>query len=98
ERTPEIGLRSALGAQPGDIRIQFLLEAVVLSLIGGVTGLITGLLLSYIVISLIHFSFILNWGAIILPLPISPPIGVGFGLYPAIRASRLDPIVALRSA
>lgn len=98
ERTPEIGLRSALGAQPRDICMQFLFEAVILSLIGGVTGLITGLLLSYIVVSLVHFSFILNWGAIMLALVISTAIGVGFGLYPAISASRLDPIVALRSA
>jgi putative ABC transport system permease protein len=98
ERTSEIGLRSALGAQPRDIAMQFLLEAVVLSLTGGVIGLITGLSLSYLVISLIHFSFILNWGAIILALVISTAIGVGFGFYPAIRASRLDPIVALRSA
>ena len=98
ERTSEIGLRSALGAQPRDIAMQFLLEAVVLSLTGGVIGLITGLALSYLVISLIHFSFILNWGAIILALVISTAIGVGFGFYPAIRASRLDPIVALRSA
>jgi putative ABC transport system permease protein len=98
ERTTEIGLRSALGAQPWDICLQFLLEALVLSTIGGVLGLSSGLLIAYAVISLIKFTFILNWLAFILALGISTAIGVGFGLYPAIRASRLDPIVALHSA
>ena len=98
ERTREIGLRTALGAQPWDISLQFLLEALVLSLIGGGIGLFAALLLAGGVTSLIGFPLILNALSFILAFGVATAIGVGFGLYPAIRASRLDPIVALRSA
>lgn len=98
ERTREIGLRTALGAQPWDICLQFLLEALVLSLMGGGMGLLAGLLLAYGITTLVGFPFILNALSFILAFGVATGIGVGFGLYPAIRASQLDPIVALRSA
>ena len=98
ERTREIGLRSALGAQPIDISLQFLLEALMLSLIGGAAGLLFGLLLAYAITSLVGFPFLVSASSFLLGFGVATAIGVGFGLYPAIRASRLDPIVALRSA
>ncbi len=98
ERTREIGLRSALGAQPIDISLQFLLEALMLSLIGGAAGLLFGLLLAYAITSLVGFPFLVSASSFLLGFGVATAIGVGFGLYPAIRASRLDPIIALRSA
>lgn len=94
ERTREIGLRKALGAKPTDIRNQFLIEAITLSALGGVIGIILG-----IVFSLILGSFLtttITWWSIALSFGFSMLVGVIFGVAPAIRASRLDPIQALR--
>jgi ABC-type antimicrobial peptide transport system permease subunit len=96
ERTREIGLRMAVGAQPRDILRQFLIEALVLCLIGGAMGIAAGLLGSWAVQ---HFR---NWPtetsatAITLAVAVSGTVGVLFGFYPAWKASRLDPIEALR--
>lgn len=94
ERTKEIGLRKALGAKRKDILKQFLLEAVILSLSGGIIGIILGLLASY-VLSLFLVSQVTPL-SILLAFGFSVMIGVIFGMAPAIRASKLNPIEALR--
>lgn len=94
ERTREIGLRKALGAKRTDILSQFLLEAIMLSLVGGVLGIALGLGAS-IVLSLFFVSVVTPW-SIILAFGFSVLVGVIFGMAPAIRASRLSPIEALR--
>ena len=101
ERTFEIGLRKALGAKKKNILRQFLIEAVIITFIGGVTGIILGSILSYI-ISAIANSFGFNWGVylsfsyILLAVGASVLVGLISGIYPARTASQLDPIVALR--
>ncbi len=96
ERTREIGIRRAIGAKQHQIIQQFLIETVVLSSMGGIIGLGVGIFIPAVVT---YFSGmpteVTNWG-IILPLIISVGIGIIFGLYPAIHAARVDPIVALR--
>jgi putative ABC transport system permease protein len=97
ERTREIGIRMSIGARRKDIRNQFLIEALTLSLVGGVIGMLLGLLVGYIVTKLTGLAFILSPTSILTPFIVSAAIGIAFGLYPAVRASRLDPIVALRT-
>ncbi len=97
ERTREIGIRISIGAQRADIRNQFLIEALVLSLAGGVIGMLLGFLIGYGVTLLISLPFVVSVTTVFVPFIISAVIGVVFGLYPAIRAARLDPIDALRS-
>jgi putative ABC transport system permease protein len=96
ERTKEIGIRKALGAKPENILAQFLLEAVVLCNIGGVVGVLAGYGLGNLVSVFAHFekSVPLEWA--VLGLGFCSAVGIGFGLLPAIRASRLHPIDALR--
>ncbi|MDR3571485.1 MAG: ABC transporter permease [Candidatus Pacebacteria bacterium] len=96
ERTREIGLRKAIGAKQADISMQFLVEAVTLTLIGGVTGIILGLALSFGVnaTGIVHTS--VSWSAILLAFGVSAAIGIAFGWYPARRAASLNPIEALR--
>ena len=96
ERTREIGLRKALGARAASIRLQFLLEAVVLCNIGGVVGIALGFGLGNLVAVFTHFEprVPLEWAFI--GLAFCSAVGIGFGMLPAIRASRLDPIEALR--
>ena len=101
ERTREIGLRKAIGATRKKIRNQFLLEAVVLTVTGGIAGIILGILISYMVALGARFAgydwaFIISPVAIILAVGVSILTGVIFGLYPAMKASKLDPIEALR--
>ena len=97
ERTREIGIRVSIGAQRSDIRNQFLIEALALSLVGGIIGMLLGLLIGYAGDALIKLPFVVSVTTLLTPFLISAAIGVIFGLYPAIRASRLDPIDALRS-
>lgn len=94
ERTREIGLRKALGAQPKDIRNQFLLEAVALSGLGGIMGIIVGLLFSLLVGRFITTT--ITWWSVVLSFGFSTLVGIIFGVAPAIRAARLDPIQALK--
>jgi len=97
ERTREIGIRMSIGARRRDIRNQFLIEALVLSLFGGVIGMLIGFLLGLMITRATGLPFVITAVSLLLPFIICSVIGVAFGLYPAIRASRLDPIVALRT-
>jgi putative ABC transport system permease protein len=94
ERTKEIGLRKALGAKRADILKQFLLEAVMLSLVGGIIGILLGLAMSFI-LAKFFVSDVTPW-SVFLAFGFSVAVGVIFGITPAIRASRLSPIEALR--
>lgn len=94
ERTREIGLRKALGATPKVIAIQFMLEAVIISTIGGLVGFLLAVLLSFGLKDIIELV-ITPW-SVILAFVFSLAVGVGFGTYPAVKAAKKDPIVALR--
>ncbi len=96
ERTREIGLRKAIGAKRSDINTQFLVEAVALTLIGGTIGVILGWLASYTVTSLGVLQTQISITSVLLAFGVSALIGIVFGYYPARRASRLNPIEALR--
>jgi ABC-type antimicrobial peptide transport system permease subunit len=96
ERTREIGLRMAVGARAKDIRRQFLAEAVILCLFGGVAGILLGHGVSLAVAALLHWRIIPFLPAIAAAFAVSASVGVVFGFYPAWKASRLDPIEALR--
>jgi putative ABC transport system permease protein len=96
ERTREIGIRIAVGAQPGDIRLQFLIEAVTLSLLGGLIGVLAGVGAAKLVGVVANFHAIVSNGSIILAFGVSSAIGVFFGFYPAHKAAALNPIEALR--
>jgi putative ABC transport system permease protein len=97
ERTTEIGLRKALGATPNRIQLQFIIESIFLSLIGGFFGLILGSLIAYIASTLIGIGFALSASIILLAVGFSAAVGIIFGYMPARKASRLNPIDALRS-
>jgi putative ABC transport system permease protein len=96
ERTREIGLRQALGARPRDVRLQFLTEAVVLSLIGGLVGVLVGVGGSYLFDSLGTMRTELVTASIPLAFAAAAAVGIFFGYYPAVKAAQLDPIEALR--
>ena len=97
ERIREIGIRIALGARRRDVRNQFLIEAVTLSVVGGLIGIGIGLAAGLGITSRLGLPFGINLTTIILAFGVSALIGIAFGFYPAVRASRLDPIVALRT-
>jgi len=96
ERTTEIGLRKALGAEPAQIQLQFLIESVFISLFGGVLGLIIGILVALVAAIIMGFSFTVTAWTIILAVGFSAAVGIIFGFAPARKASRLNPIDALR--
>jgi putative ABC transport system permease protein len=98
ERTTEIGLRKALGATPNRIQLQFIIESIFLSLIGGIIGLGLGCLIAYAASHLIGIGFSLSVSIVALAVGFSAAVGIIFGYMPARKASRLNPIDALRSA
>jgi len=97
ERTREIGLRKALGAPPAAIRRQFLLEAAILGLGGGILGVVIGIAVGILIAPVVGTTIVIAWQAVIGSLAISVAIGIVFGVYPAARAAKLAPIDALRT-
>jgi len=96
ERTREIGLRKAVGVRKFFINLQFLTEAVALTFIGGIVGIILGLTASYVLSTFFSVSTSISASSIILAFGVSAIVGIIFGFYPAKRASELSPIEALR--
>ncbi len=96
ERTREIGIRKALGAKGLTIRMQFLFEAILIGQLGGILGILLGILIGNLVSILTHTSFLIPWMWILLGVALCFIVSIASGYYPASRAARLDPIVALR--
>lgn len=96
ERTREIGIRRALGATKKDIKLQFLIEAIILCLIGGIIGIILGITIALIIPHVSTFSTVIEVAPILLSAPITIIIGIFFGFYPAYRAANLSPVTALQ--
>ncbi len=96
ERTREIGIRRAMGARGGDIRRQFLAEAVMLCLCGGLAGILLGRGASFLLTALLGWPTIPSLSAVVIAVVVATSVGIVFGYYPAWKASRLDPIEALR--
>jgi putative ABC transport system permease protein len=96
ERTREIGIRMAIGAKTWDIRLQFIIEALILSLIGGIAGIIAGISASKILSVVAGWDTVISPFSIVLAFGFSGLVGIFFGFYPAYKASLLDPIEALR--
>ena len=96
ERTREIGIRKSVGADPGAVQTQFLIEAVVLSTSGGVAGLIVGIVSTRLIGAFAGWQTVIAPGSLVLAFAVAVAIGLFFGYYPARHAARLDPIVALR--
>ena len=97
ERTREIGVRKALGARRQDILMQFLIESATLALAGGVIGVITGIVIAKVITLAISFPSQVELWSILVSLVVSASVGLFFGVYPAYKASALDPIAALRA-
>lgn len=97
ERTREIGIRMAIGARPSNIRMQFLTEAIVLSILGGCIGILIGVGISNIASSFLPFKTIISVHSVLIAVGFSAGVGIFFGFWPAWKASNLDPIVALRA-
>ncbi|MBI3403276.1 MAG: FtsX-like permease family protein [Acidobacteria bacterium] len=97
ERTREIGLRRAVGARARDVRLQFLVEAVALSAAGGVLGIVLGFAASAVLTRLLEWPTAFSASAVLLAFGTAGAVGIFFGFYPAQRASRLNPIDALRT-
>jgi putative ABC transport system permease protein len=95
ERTREIGVRKAIGARSRDISLQFMTEAMTLTGIGGVLGVLLALLISFIM-QLVHFPSSVPLWAVVIAVAVSSGVGLFFGIYPAVKASKLDPVIALR--
>jgi len=96
ERTREIGVRKAIGASSSTIRMQFLIEAIVICQFGGILGIILGIIFGNIVGSFVGGEFIIPWAWMILGVFLCLVVGLLSGIYPAYKASKLDPIESLR--
>lgn len=96
ERTREVGIRKSVGASNGTIVMQFLVEALLLSLLGGIVGVTAGVVLAFSLALALYFAPVFTWQIIAAALGVSLGVGILFGLYPAIRAARKDPIESLR--
>jgi len=96
ERTKEVGLIKAIGGKQGNVRMQFLFESVMISLFGALFGIIIGILLGNIVSILMNTGFVIPWLWVLLGVVICSIVGLAAGSYPAYKASRLNPIEALR--
>jgi putative ABC transport system permease protein len=96
ERTREIGLRMAVGATPFDVLVQFLIEAIVLSLVGGLIGISLGALAAVVISRLADWPLVVSPETVLIAFLVAAAVGIFFGYYPALKASRLDPIEALR--
>jgi putative ABC transport system permease protein len=96
ERTKEVGLIKALGGKRGSIRSQFLFESTLISLLGAIIGIILGVLIGNLVGSLMDTPFFVPWNIVSIGILICSVVGLAAGLYPAMKAAKLDPIVALR--
>jgi putative ABC transport system permease protein len=97
ERTREIGLRKSLGARQSDIRLQFLIESSTIALIGGVWGVALGIVLAKVVTWTTDLPSSVQPWSVVMGLLVATSVGLFFGIYPAAKAARLDPVVALRS-
>jgi len=95
ERTPEIGIRRAIGARQTDIIRQFVMETTLIAVTGGILGLLLGVAMSSVIASFAGWSTIVTGGSVLLAFSVSVLIGLAFGVYPAVRAARLDPVQAL---
>jgi putative ABC transport system permease protein len=96
ERVREIGVRKAIGAKKRDIILQFLMESMMISLLGGILGIFFGILGAFLIMWAIKGTLIIALWAVILATVVSAAVGIFFGVYPAVRAASLDPVVALR--
>ena len=96
ERTREIGIRKSLGATAINIRQQFLTEAILICQIGGVLGVLLGIIIGNVVAFATNAGVIIPWGWMLMGFTLCFIVGISSGIYPAIRASKLDPIEALR--
>jgi putative ABC transport system permease protein len=96
ERTREVGLIKAIGGKSKNVRQQFLFESIIISLMGAICGIILGILVGNLFASFLNTGFIIPWNWVVAGIIICSVVGLLAGLYPAIKASRLNPIVALR--
>ena len=96
ERTREVGIRKAIGATPQDILMQFLIEASIISILGGVIGVLFGVLSSIVLASIAGWNTIVSPMALTVAMIVSAGVGIFFGLYPARKAASMNPIEALR--
>ena len=96
ERTKEIGIRKAIGAQNKDILRQFLIESILISGIGGILGILGGVAIGYIIEHFTSFSTVIEMYGVVLAVLFSTGVGVFFGYYPARRAAMMEPCAALR--
>ncbi len=96
ERTKEIGIRKALGAQRKAITMQFFTETMIIAQLGAISGIVLGVTLGYFISKMADFEFVIPWGVIIVAIIIAFVVAIISGLYPAVKASKLDPVEALR--